>query len=66
VIREYIKRQEQEDNRLSNESVALIGHLQVAQLIGAASATPTSRFERLASTGAALATPNSRFERLLN
>jgi putative transposase len=32
VIREYIKRQEQEDTPGANESAALIGHLQVAQL----------------------------------
>jgi hypothetical protein len=39
VIREYIKKQEQEGQPPgSNESVALIGHLQVAQQMGAASA----------------------------
>ena len=41
VIRDYIKKQEEEDNRLEQMTlVALTGHLQVATETGAASATP--------------------------
>ena len=49
VIREYIKKQEQEDRRLEQMSVALTGHLQVAQLNWGRVSDPTSRFERLNS-----------------
>ena len=49
AIREYIKNQEQEDMRLEQMNLWRSGHLQVALKPGAASATPTSRFERLTS-----------------
>jgi Transposase IS200 like len=48
VIREYIKKQEEEDKRLEQmKSVALMSHLQVAHLNRGRVSDPDSRFDRL-------------------
>ena len=48
VIRHYIRHQEQEDKRQNLvEPLALIATLRWLKIIGAALATPFSRFERL-------------------
>jgi len=47
VIREYIRQQEAEDKRLDQINLWRKRHRKVASEIGAALATPHSRFERL-------------------